>query len=318
MIMHPQATTLYNLGFKVDFKNMSYFQRIGLLSSIDAQEVKQSIQKLDLFLQAQGREVVYEHNTAQLVEWPVKTSLHINEFLNAIDLVVVIGGDGSILSACRKIASSDVPLLGINLGRLGFLTDITPDEIEDRVSPVLAGEFKQTERFMLNTSISRNGKEIGSGTALNDVVLHPGMSVRMMEFELYVDGEFVYSQRSDGLIVATPTGSTAYALSAGGPLICPELDAMVCVPLNPHTLSSRPIVLDGNSEIEIKVNSKHELHPSVTCDGQDDLITEPGDTIRIVKHRHAISLIHPKDNNFYKVSRSKLGWGRRLGVKKER
>ena len=297
---------------------MPYFQRIGLLSSIDAHEVKQSIQKLDSFLQAQGREVVYEQQTAQLVDWSVKNSLCIAEFLKAIDLVIVVGGDGSILSACRKIAASDVPLLGINLGRLGFLTDITPDEIEDRVALVLAGEFKQTQRFMLNTSISRNGEEIGSGTALNDVVLHPGMSVRMMEFELYVDGEFVYSQRSDGLIVATPTGSTAYALSAGGPLICPELDAMVCVPLNPHTLSSRPIVLHGDSKIEIRVNSKNELHPSVTCDGQDDLITEPGDTIRIKKHQHAISLIHPKDNNFYKVSRSKLGWGSRLGVKKER
>ena len=297
---------------------MVYFKRVGLLSSIDAEEVKQSIKKLESCLKSESCEVVYEKNTATLVGWKVQKSLQISEFLDSIDLVIVIGGDGSILSACRKIASSDVPLLGINLGRLGFLTDITPDEIEDRVAPVLAGEFKQTERFMLNTSISRNGKEIGSGTALNDVVLHPGMSVRMMEFELYVDGEFVYSQRSDGLIVATPTGSTAYALSAGGPLICPELDAMVCVPLNPHTLSSRPIVLNGSSEIQIRVNSKHELHPSVTCDGQDDLITEPGDTIRIVKHQHAISLIHPKDNNFYKVSRSKLGWGSRLGVKKER
>ncbi len=297
---------------------MDYFQRIGLLSSIDAEEVKQSIQKLETFLQAQGRDVIYEQRTAELVGWKVEKSLVINEFLASIDLVVVIGGDGSILSACRKIASSNIPLLGINLGRLGFLTDITPDEIESRVAPVLAGEFKQTERFMLSTSITRNGQKIGAGTALNDVVLHPGMSVRMMEFELYVDGEFVYSQRSDGLIVATPTGSTAYALSAGGPLICPEIDALVCVPLNPHTLSSRPIVLHGDSEIEIRVNSKHELHPSVTCDGQDDLITEPGDIIRIKKHQHIISLIHPKDNNFYKVSRSKLGWGSRLGVKKER
>ena len=297
---------------------MVYFQRIGLLSSIDAAEVKQSIQKLELFLLSQGRQVVYEKKTAKLVSWEVQTPLEINEFLKSIDLVIVIGGDGSILSACRKIASSSVPLLGINLGRLGFLTDITPDEIESRVGQVLAGEFKQTERFMLSTSITRYGKEIGSGTALNDIVLHPGMSVRMMEFELYVDGEFVYSQRSDGLIVATPTGSTAYALSAGGPLICPEIDALVCVPLNPHTLSSRPIVLHGDSEIEIRVNSKHELHPSVTCDGQDDLITEPEDTIRIKKHQHIISLIHPKDNNFYKVSRSKLGWGSRLGVKKER
>ena len=296
---------------------MDYFQRIGLLSSIDAEEVKQSIQKLESFLQAQGRAVVYEQKTAELVGWKVEKSLEINEFLESIDLVVVIGGDGRILSACRKIASSNIPLLGINLGRLGFLTDITPDEIELRVAPVLAGQFKQTERFMLSTSITRNGREIGTGTALNDVVLHPGMSVRMMEFELYVDGEFVYSQRSDGLIVATPTGSTAYALSAGGPLLFPELDAMVVVPLNPHTLSSRPIVLHGDAQIEVRVSSRNELHPLITCDGHNDVSTEPGDIISIKKHPNDILLIHPKDNNFYQVCRSKLGWGSRLGVKKD-
>jgi len=296
---------------------MPYFQRIGLLSSLDITAVKLSIQKLDAFLRAQGSEVIYEQQTALLVDWDVDASLVLEQFLEAIDLVVVVGGDGSILSASRKIASSKIPLLGINLGRLGFLTDISPDEIEARVAPVLAGEFKQTERFMLTASITRNNKAIGFGTALNDVVLHPGMSVRMMEFELYVDGEFVYSQRSDGLIVATPTGSTAYALSAGGPLLNSELDAMVIVPLNPHTLSSRPIVLHGNAKIEIKVSSRHELHPLVTCDGHDDFATEPGDIISIEKHRHAISLIHPKDNNFYSVCRSKLGWGSHLGVKKE-
>ena len=226
--------------------------------------------------------------------------------------------DGSMLSACREIASSNVPLLGINLGRLGFLTDISPDEIVDRVKPVLEGEFKQSKRFMLSTTVTREGVEIGSETALNDVVLHPGMSVRMMAFELYVDGEFVYSQRSDGLIVATPTGSTAYALSAGGPLLFPELDAMVVVPLNPHTLSSRPIALHGSAKIEIRVSSRNELHPLVTCDGHNDLRTEPGDIISIEKYPGAISLIHPKDHNFYSVCRSKLGWGSRLGVKKSR
>jgi len=296
---------------------MPYFQRIGLLSSLDITEVKQSIQKLDAFLRIQGCEVIYEQQTALLVDWDVDAPLALEQFLKAIDLVIVVGGDGSILSASRKIAASKIPLLGINLGRLGFLTDISPDEIEARVAPVLAGEFKQTERFMLTARITRNNESIGSGTALNDVVLHPGMSVRMMEFELYVDGEFVYSQRSDGLIVATPTGSTAYALSAGGPLLNSELDAMVIVPLNPHTLSSRPIVLHGNAKIEIKVSSRHELHPLVTCDGHDDFATEPGDIISIEKHRHAISLIHPKDNNFYSVCRSKLGWGSRLGVKKK-
>ena len=295
---------------------MSYFKRIGLLGSLDVAEVKESLQKLESFLVSQGREVVYEEQAAKLVDWTVDKTLPIEEFAGAIDLGIVVGGDGSMLSACRKMAASGIPLLGINRGRLGFLTDISPDEIEARVMPVLNGEYKQTRRFMLETSVTRNGQQIGTGTALNDIVLHPGMSVRMMTFELYVDGEFVYSQRSDGLIVATPTGSTAYALSAGGPLLFPELDAIVVVPLNPHTLSSRPIALHGDAQIELRVSSRNELHPLITCDGHNDFMTEPGDIITIQKHANDIQLIHPKDNNFYGVCRSKLGWGSRLGVKR--
>lgn len=295
---------------------MSHFKRIGLLGSLDVAEVKESLQKLESFLVSQGREVVYEEQAAKLVDWTVDKTLPIEEFAGAIDLGIVVGGDGSMLSAGRKMAANGIPLLGINRGRLGFLTDISPDEIEARVMPVLNGEYKQTRRFMLETTVTRNGQQIGTGTALNDIVLHPGMSVRMMTFELYVDGEFVYSQRSDGLIVATPTGSTAYALSAGGPLLFPELDAIVVVPLNPHTLSSRPIALHGDAKIELRVSSRNELHPLITCDGHNDFTTEPGDVITIQKHANDIQLIHPKDNNFYGVCRSKLGWGSRLGVKR--
>jgi NAD+ kinase len=293
---------------------MTHFQRIGLLGNLDLPAVKESLYKLESFLVSQGREVVYEEQTANLVDRAVDKTLAITQFAGEIDLGIVVGGDGSMLSASRKMASLGIPLLGINRGKLGFLTDISPDEIEARVLPVLLGEYKQTRRFMLETSVTRNGKVIGTGTALNDIVLHPGMSVRMMTFELYVDGEFVYSQRSDGLIVATPTGSTAYALSAGGPLLFPELDAMVVVPLNPHTLSSRPIALHGNAQIELKVSTRNELRPLITCDGHNDIVTQPGDVITIQKHAHDILLIHPKDNNFYGVCRSKLGWGSRLGV----
>ena len=295
---------------------MSHFQRIGLLASLDVPEVVESLHKLESFLKAQGREVVYEQQAAALVNWTPDNTLPVEAFADRVDLGIVVGGDGSMLGACRQMADCGIPLLGINRGRLGFLTDISPDEIEQRVWPVLQGQYKQTKRFLLETSVTRNGVEIGKGTAVNDIVLHPGMSVRMMTFELYVDGEFVYSQRSDGLIVATPTGSTAYALSAGGPLLVPELDAMVVVPLNPHTLSSRPVVLNGDAQIEIRVSSRNELHPLITCDGHNDVSTEPGDVISIKKHPNGILLIHPKDNNFYKVCRSKLGWGSRLGVKK--
>ena len=295
---------------------MSHFQRIGLLASLDVPEVVESLHKLESFLKSQGREVIYEQQAASLVDWAPDNTLPVEAFSDRVDLGIVVGGDGSMLGACRQMADCGIPLLGINRGRLGFLTDISPDEIEQRVWPVLQGQYKQTKRFLLETSVTRNGVEIGRGTAVNDIVLHPGMSVRMMTFELYVDGEFVYSQRSDGLIVATPTGSTAYALSAGGPLLFPELDAMVVVPLNPHTLSSRPVVLHGNAQIEVRVSSRNELHPFITCDGHNDVSTEPGDIISIKKHPNDILLIHPKDNNFYKVCRSKLGWGSRLGVKK--
>jgi NAD+ kinase len=297
---------------------MAHFQRIGLLGNLDLPAVKESLYKLERFLVSQDREVVYEEQTANLVDRAVDKTLSITQFSGEIDLGIVVGGDGSMLSASRKMASLGIPLLGINRGKLGFLTDISPDEVEARVLPVLLGEYKQTRRSMLETSVTRNGNVIGTGTALNDIVLHPGMSVRMMTFELYVDNEFVYSQRSDGLIVATPTGSTAYALSAGGPLLFPELDAMVVVPLNPHTLSSRPIALHGRAQIELRVSERNKLHPLITCDGQNDIVTEPGDLIKIQKHAHDILLVHPKDNNFYRVCRSKLGWGSRLGVVIER
>ncbi|MCV6606434.1 MAG: NAD(+) kinase, partial [Porticoccaceae bacterium] len=236
------------------------------------------------------------------------------EFADCIDLAILVGGDGSMLSAARQMVDFDVPLLGINRGRLGFLNDIYPDEIGPRVREVLAGNYIESTRFLLETTTTRNGQPIGDGIALNDVVLHPGQSVRMMEFELYIDGHFVNSQRSDGLIVATPTGSTAYALSGGGPILNPDLDAIVLVPMNPHTLSSRPIVVPGNSEIEIRVSDLNELHPFVTCDGQNHVETEPGDVIRIRKKAKQLRLIHPSDHNFYEICRSKLGWGSRVGA----
>ncbi len=296
---------------------MTHFQRIGLLGTLDLPEVKESLHKLEVFLVGQGRDVFYEKKTAEIVDWSVENVLPISGFADHIDLGIIVGGDGSMLSASRKMASLGIPLLGINRGRLGFLTDISPDEIEARVLSVLQGEYKQTRRFMLETQVTRNGDVIGNGTAVNDIAMHPGMSARMMTFELYVDNEFVYSQRSDGLIVATPTGSTAYALSAGGPLLVPELDAIVVVPLNPHTLSSRPIALQGSAQIEVRVSTRNELQPVLTCDGQNDIATKPGDIITIKRHANDILLIHPKDNNFYSVCRSKLGWGSRLDVDKK-
>jgi len=296
----------------ITMKIKNNFPRIGLMARLKQPEVVESVRRLAEFLDEGNRQILVEQETADQLPGNNIEACGFDEFASNIDLAIVVGGDGSMLSAARDLADYNVPILGVNRGRLGFLTDILPEDIEQRVSKVLAGEYAESNRFLLKTTISRNGEVIGTGKALNDVVLHPGQSVRMMEFELYIGGKFVNSQRSDGLIVATPTGSTAYALSGGGPILDPDLDAIVVVPMNPHTLSSRPIVVHGKNDIEIRVGSRNELFPYVTCDGQNHVETEPGDVIHIKKKSETICLIHPADHNFYEICRTKLGWGSRL------
>ena len=291
---------------------MPHFQKIGIYANNGTSHVRSAITKLEASLDDFGCGVFFEKTSSTNVGISKDTTLSIDDFCAEIDLCVVVGGDGSMLSACRKMAFSKVPLLGVNLGRLGFLTDISPNEIENLFFPVLQGDFKSSTRFLLEASVYRNSRLIGADIAVNDIALHPGMAVKMMSFELNVDGEFVYSQSSDGLIVASPTGSTAYSLSAGGPLVYPTLNAMVVVPMNPHTLSSRPIVLDSASVIDITVSETNKLNPVVTCDGQNDIVTMPGDVITISRYKDEITLIHPQNSNFYDACRSKLGWGSKL------
>ena len=292
---------------------MSPFRRIGVVARLRNREVVESLDRLVAFLKRDGREVIAERDTAELL---ADRSLAVVDRKtlqpDALDLVIVVGGDGSMLGAIRALAGLDVPLLGLNRGRLGFLTDIPPEEMETGIGRVLAGEYQLSERFLLQAEVWRQGVVVAAGNAANDVVLHPGRSVRMMEFELYVDGQFVYSQHSDGLIVATPTGSTAYALSAGGPILQPQLHAIVLVPLNPHSLNSRPIVIGGDSVIEIRVGVRDELRPAITCDGQYELGTGPDDVIRVRRQHRPVRLIHPVGHNFYQICRTKLGWGSRL------
>lgn len=291
---------------------MVNFRRVGLLTKLQHPEVLDTLNFLVSFLLREKLEVVVESSLAAHLEGNGFQVADGQELATRVDLVIVVGGDGSMLSAARDMVHHQVPLLGVNRGRLGFLTDILPEEVEARVRRVLRGEYVVSDRFLLDVAISRNGSVISTGLALNDVVLHPGKSVRMLEFELYIDKQFVYSQRSDGLIVSTPTGSTAYALSAGGPILHPKLDAMVLVPMNPHTLTSRPIAIAGDSQVEIRVGERRDIQPQVTCDGQEDFITEPGDIIRIWRESKTLRLIHPVDHNFYSICRSKLGWGSRL------
>jgi len=293
---------------------MDQFRNIGIVGRMGSVKVVESLRQLKQYLTANSYHVIIEEDTSSMIPGhglQVASKKLLGEIC---DLVVVVGGDGSLLGAARELAKSKIPILGVNRGRLGFLTDISPSDLEERLARVLAGEYIEESRFLLDGHVERNGQPLGFGSALNDVVLHPGKSTRMIGFDLFIDGHFVYSQRSDGLIVATPTGSTAYSLSAGGPIMHPKLDAVVLVPMFPHTLSSRPIVVDGKSEIKLVIGETNETYPQVSFDGQMNIACAPGDIIRITKKPFKIRLIHPADHNFYATCRDKLGWASEIAA----
>ncbi|RYZ95743.1 MAG: NAD(+) kinase [Moraxellaceae bacterium] len=296
---------------------MTQFSCIGLIGHLHNERATYSLKRLIGFLQKSGMQFVLEQETSGLlVNDPMYSAaskiVEINDLGKLCDLVIVVGGDGSLLRGARELAQYHVPLLGVNRGRLGFLTDIMPEDIELKVGEVLSGKYTLEERFLLDMEIKRNGNIVETGSALNDVVLHPGQFIHMLQYEIYVNGDFVTTQSSDGIIVSTPTGSTAYSLSGGGPLMDPKLDAIVLVPMNPHTLSSRPIVVAGSSKIMIRVAEHSRAVPMVTCDGDIHAEISLGDEIHIRKKPDLLKLLHPTDYNFYDRCRSKLGWGGHL------
>ncbi len=289
------------------------FKHIGIVGRIDNVQAINSLKQLTHFLDTKHVNIILSETTANALighTYQVGSDKILGEIS---DLIVVVGGDGSLLGAARSFAKYSVPILGINRGRLGFLTDIAPDEIDCKFNNIFHGDYIEDHRFMLACDIKRERDPINKSSALNDIVLHRGKSTRMIEFELHIDGQFVYSQRSDGLIVATSTGSTAYALSAGGPIIHPKLDALVLVPMFPHTLTSRPIVVDGSSDIRIVIGVDNDIYPRISCDGQTHYTASPGDTICIKKLANKVKLIHPKEHDYYEICRRKLGWGSKLG-----
>ncbi len=225
------------------------------------------------------------------------------------DLVIAIGGDGTMLRAARLACAYGIPLLGINRGRLGFLADIPAQSMDQHLAPIFAGRFVEETRFLLCVEVWRGDRIMLESNALNDVVLHRWNIARLIEFETYVNHCFVHRQRSDGMIVSSPTGSTAYALSGGGPILHPSLDALVLVPLCPHTLTNRPIVIDGNSRVEIVVGTRVIDHARLTCDGDSELELAPGDRIHIRKQDRMVRLIHPEGHDHFAVLRAKLQWG---------
>ena len=298
---------------------MSDFQRVAIVGRTGSSHVVDSLSIVVSALNTVGVELVFEERTASMLSR--SDGVPRQRVGCGVDLVVVVGGDGSILGVARDVAHAGVPVLGVNRGGLGFLADIAPDQIPEKVAQVMAGAYRVEERFLLEASVRHfpdAGRAVGEGdavevgVALNDVVVHAGSMSRMMDFQLFIDDEFIYEQRSDGLIISTPTGSTAYALSAGGPILHPRLDAVEIVPMFPHTLTSRPLVVNGDSTISVRIGDAAAT-PKVSCDSQVDFALGPTDEVRIVKHRDPLRLAFPTSHSFYESCRSKLDWATRLG-----
>lgn len=290
---------------------MPLFQTVGIVAKQgEPKQVRVTLQRLVARLSTHALEPLLDAESAHLLDAGVGAALPIEVLGARCDLVIVVGGDGTLLYAARAMAAHDTPLLGINLGRLGFLVDISPDCIESALDQVLAGEFEADRRSMLAVRVVVEDVPGGRYAALNDVAIHKWSTARMIELETYIDGVFVNAQRSDGLIVATPTGSTAYALSGGGPLLDPVLDAILLVPICPHDLSNRPLVVPGDRRIEVRARGQDQGQVQVTCDGQTDLQVPPNACVEIGRHPDRVCLLHPKGHDHFQILRAKLHWGR--------
>jgi len=256
-------------------------------------------------LLAKKLDVWLEENTAQHAQLTHYPTLSVDEIGNTADVAIVMGGDGTMLSVARSLIEADVPLIGINRGRFGFLTDLRAEDMLVEIDRILAGEYIKEPRMLLATQVIRQGQVIDSSYALNDVVIKSGL--RLIELEVEIDHKFVYKQRSDGLILSTPTGTTAYALSAGGPILHPNLEAISLVPICPHTLSNRPIAVHSASKIEVTVVQFDEAQ--LSFDGQFQVTLEEGDKIMVQRAERTISLLHPGDYCYFDMLRNKLNWG---------
>ncbi|MEO5340936.1 MAG: NAD(+)/NADH kinase [Magnetococcus sp. MYC-9] len=274
------------------------------------------------WLRDRQRQVTVNTDTALAADIPLDVAQRRpqDELPRGQDMIAVIGGDGTFLAAFRAIGSQDIPLLGINMGRLGFLTEVPHRSMLATMAEVLAGRYRVEVRMLLNVSVFRHGEEVLSHCVMNDVVLHKGALARMIEFQVAIDGQFVFSARADGLIIATPTGSTAYALSAGGPILHPAIDALLLVPICPHTLTNRPIAVPGLGSIHVTFTTKQggtaAERPDrlLTLDGQTGFNLVDGDSILVRRSPYRLKVLHAPNRNYYEVLREKLRWGEQVGL----
>ena len=290
------------------------FNVVAIVARRLTDRILESITKIDSLLNEMGIQTLLEKKVLSALKLNRGDGVVTRAELGGVaDLVIVVGGDGSILGVSRDLAGSGVPVVGVNRGSLGFLAAIAPGDIEEKFEQILSGDYSIEDHFLLEAQVFRDDVLVSSSTALNDVVVNPSSMSRMMEFDLLVNEEFVYNQRSDGIIVASPTGSTAYSLSAGGPIMHPRLDAVVVVPMFPHTLTSRPLVVSGDSTVMVRIIDAAEGAPQLSCDSQINLPLEVGDVVKVGKSEEPLNLLYPAGHSFYESCRSKLDWASRLG-----
>jgi len=286
------------------------FKTIALIGKYKTPAIAEPLLRLATFLADKGVTVVVDTLTAEHLKQHPYRVLALDKMGGVVDLAVVLGGDGTMLNIARMLVPFKIPLVGVNQGRLGFLTDLSIDSMQQSIAEMLKGNFVTEQRMLLATRVLRNGADVFSSLAFNEVVVHRSNVSSMIEFEVRINGEYLYNQRADGLIVATPTGSTAYALSAGGPIVHPSLNVISLVPVCPHTLSNRPIVVGGESEIEILMHRTEDVR--VRFDSHTYFDLHLHDTLSVTRYPEPVCLLHPLGHSYYHTLREKLLWNKPL------
>ncbi len=286
------------------------FKTVALIGKYKTPEITEPLLRLAAFLAGKGVAVVVDSLTAGHLDRHDYSELPLDAMGGAVDLAIVLGGDGTMLKIACTLAPFDIPLVGVNQGRLGFLTDISLDTMQQTIADMLDGKFITEQRLLLSTRILRDGSEVFNSLSLNEVVVHRGNVSSMIEFEVRIDGEYLYNQRADGLIVATPTGSTAYALSAGGPILHPSLDLIELVPVCPHILSNRPIMVKSEAVVEILMHRTADVR--VRFDSHTHFDLQGNDKLEITRHPAPACLLHPVGHSYYHTLREKLLWNKTL------
>lgn len=290
---------------------MTDIRRCALITRFADTRVAESAALIARHLASRGLEALAFEDERDRLQGVEARFLSESALIREADLIIAIGGDGTLLYAAGLVAEHGTPLLGVNRGRLGFLTDVMPEDMLSSVDAALAGQCLRDERPLLRAEIKSAAGSTVSGLALNDVVLQKRQSGHLIDFETWIDGHFVNSHGGDGLVVASATGSTAYALSCGGPIVDPSLEVVVVTPICPHTLSDRPIVVSARSAIEIRIIDRPDSSAEVACDGRSLAPLNPGESLVIRTAGARITLLHPEGYDYYRLLRSKLNWGRR-------